>query len=257
MKFSFLQKLHLVGPLTDTYGHASLSVSILIALTSRHLKGNMRIPQWTEHNPVVRPSRASESACWVILRVAISIMAPILEELREVSGSTTTLAIGAAILIDLKHRARVVTPTLCPQLVRALPINISGATDLVTCTIERVEVHRDVETIHKGDVIEIKVTELVQCKFGQCVGRDTPTRAMEPTGAVSGLATALAAAIEIAPGAAPNACHSSAGRHPKVPRLAMVQTLATAGAGSSPDGVRAVVDDLKVCCLSYCEDRGT
>ncbi|MED6203621.1 hypothetical protein PIB30_000697 [Stylosanthes scabra] len=147
----------------------------------------------------------------------------------------------------MKHRASVVTPSRNSQLVRALSNNVRGAADLMTPTIQRVEIHGDVESIYNGDVIIILVSILVQCEFGQCVGWDTPTLALESTSAISGLAKAIA--IEVAPGATPDAAHDSAGCNPDVPCLAVVQTETSAWAGSGPNSVGTIVDNLKVCCV--------
>jgi len=89
-------------------------VSILVCSIRRHVKRKKRISERTEENPVVRTSRASEGAGRVILRVTISIMAPILEEPRVGSGATASLPIGAAILVRLKDGAGVVASPLGP-----------------------------------------------------------------------------------------------------------------------------------------------
>ncbi|MED6219926.1 hypothetical protein PIB30_040382 [Stylosanthes scabra] len=156
----------------------------------------------------------------------------------------------------MKHRASIVTPSRYSQLIRALSVNVRGAADLMTPTIQRVEIHGDVESIDNGDVIKILVSILVQCEFGQCVGWDTPTLTLESTSAISGLAMALTIAIEVAPGATPNAGHGSAGCNPEIPCLAVVQADTSSWASSGPDSVGTIVDNFKVRCVCQREKRG-
>lgn len=117
----------------------------------------------------------------------------------------------------------------------------------MTAAVHGVEVHGDVETVHQGDVVEVQVVVLVQGELRQGIGRDAPALAVQAAGAVACLAPPAPAAVEVAPGAAPYAGHGSARVDPEVPGLAAVQAPPAAGAGSRPDGVRAVVDDLEVC----------
>jgi len=87
---------------------------ILILIGGGIRKHVKRISERTEENLVVRTSRASEGAGRVILRVTVSITAPIFEEPRVRSGSTSSLPIGAAILVRLIHGAGVVASPLGP-----------------------------------------------------------------------------------------------------------------------------------------------
>jgi len=117
----------------------------------------------------------------------------------------------------------------------------------VTPSVHGVEVHRDVETVHQGDVVEVQVAELVQGELRQGVRRNAPALAVQAAGAVTCLAPPSPTAVEVAPGATPYAGHGSARVHPQVPRLPAVQAPPAAGAGSRPHRVGAVVDDLEVC----------
>jgi hypothetical protein len=109
------------------------------------------------------------------------------------------LSICATKFISFINRARVVTTTLSPQFIRALSVNIGRATDFVTSSVKRKEIHWDVETIDKWDVVEILISILVQCIFSQCVWWDTPTSTLESTGTISCLATATTATIKLQP----------------------------------------------------------
>lgn len=76
---------------------------------------------------VVGPAGASEGARLVVLREAIRVGTPVLEEPREVCGPTASAAVLTAILVGLEHRARVVAPARGPQLPRALPVYVRRA----------------------------------------------------------------------------------------------------------------------------------
>ena len=106
---------------------------------------------------VVGTRRTGEQAGFVILRVAISIWAPVLEEFGVCGRTTASRSISATILIGLEHCTRVVASTGGLQLTGALPIDVSGALDAAAAA----EVHGDVEAIDKGDVDVVEVIGLV------------------------------------------------------------------------------------------------
>lgn len=132
--------------------------------TPKRLFLNYSEDLWAEHNLVVSPTRASKSAGWIILRVTVSIRAPLLEKPREIRGTTTPRI--AAILISLEHSTWIVTATWSFQLIRALPVDICRTLDPTVARRSGTEVHGDIKPIDEGDVDEIQVVELVKPKFG-------------------------------------------------------------------------------------------
>ncbi len=67
--------------------------------------------------------------------------------------------------------------------------------------------------------------------------------------AVTGVAPASAIGVKVTVGAAPNAGIGRAGIHIDAPRLALVEPPAPAGGGGGPDGVGALVYDIKCGCM--------
>lgn len=118
-----------------------------------------------KHNPVIGSTGAGKGASLIILRVAISIGASILEKLRKRSRPTVTRV--TAILIGLEHRARVIAATRSPQLIRALPIDVRRASDASgTPTRVWAEFEWHVESIDQRNVEEVKIIELIQSILG-------------------------------------------------------------------------------------------
>ncbi|KAF3448513.1 hypothetical protein FNV43_RR09226 [Rhamnella rubrinervis] len=158
-----------------------------------------------EDNPIVSPFRVRKSTGRIILRVTISIPAPILKEPRQVGG--TTLARITAILFSFKNSAWVMTPTWRLQLVRALSIDISRAFDSPTAPIRRgAELHGNIEPVHQRDVEEVLLAELVQRIFSERVGWLSKDLALQKTSTVTGLAFATTRPVEVAFGSRPYAC---------------------------------------------------
>lgn len=190
------------------------------------------------------------------MRIAISIWAISLEELGVSSRATASLTIGATILVGLEHCARVVAATGRLQLRRALAVNVSRAPDPAACTSGGAEVHRDVESVDERYVQEVHVVGLVQGELGQSVGRASPALAVQEPVAVTSLALALAVGVKVAVGPAPYAGHGRAGVHSQGPCLARVKPAPTPGRRSGPDGVRALVDNVKSSCMDGSEEEG-
>lgn len=156
--------------------------------------------------------RATESAGGVILGVAISVRAPILEEGRVVGRHAVVgRRSSAAVLVLLEDGAGVVAAAGHPQLVGALSQDVCVAGDPPAAALRRVEGHGDVEPVYHRDVKEVKIVELVQRILGQSVGWLPKSFAGQKPAAVAGLATAMPAAVEVATGAAPYACHLGTG----------------------------------------------
>lgn len=59
--------------------------------------------------PIVGSTRASESTCWVVFRVTISIGAPLFEEPREICWAAASWI--TTVLVYFKNGAWIVTPT--------------------------------------------------------------------------------------------------------------------------------------------------
>ncbi|CAK7340499.1 unnamed protein product [Dovyalis caffra] len=96
---------------------------------------------------------ASESAGLIIFWIAISIGAPVFEELGETSWTTTSRSTsGATILIGLKNHTWVVAATSSPQHNRALTVDIDGTLDSSTGIGGWTKVQWDVEPINKRDI---------------------------------------------------------------------------------------------------------
>lgn len=120
----------------------------------------LNIASWAEDNPIVGPCRASKQACRIILRIAVSIRAPVLEKLGEIRRST--VARIAAVLIRLKSRTRSITPSRNLQLFRTLSHDIRRAFDhTVALARSCAELHRNVKSFYVGDIDEILVLILV------------------------------------------------------------------------------------------------
>ncbi|KAF7810178.1 thaumatin-like protein 1 [Senna tora] len=200
-----------------------------------------------KHNPIVGPSWACEGTRRIILRVAISRRAPLLKEFGILGGPT--LPRIATILISLKHRARVITPSGCPKLARALLVDRAGAPDgAVARGGVRVEHDGHVEALHERDVEEIDVVVRGQRVLGQRVGRRAVVLALEEAAAVPGLAPAVAGLVEGAVGPGPDPAHGRAVGDVQVPGLAGVELPTAPGDRGRPQGVRAVVDDVEPGC---------
>jgi hypothetical protein len=113
-----------------------------------------------KHNLIISPTRARKCACWIILRVTVSIWAPILEKFGKSCWSTAPRI--ATIFIGLEYSTRVVTPAWSFQLTWALPVDISGTSySFAAPTRGGTKIHRNIKPINKRDVKEIHVIKLV------------------------------------------------------------------------------------------------
>lgn len=191
-----------------------------------------------EHDPVVSPTGARKRARLVVLRITVSIRAPILEKSRVACWAAASGI--AAILIGPEDRAWVVASTGSPQLARALAIDIGGASDPPCASVGGLaELHRDVEPIHKGNVKEVQSGKLVQRIFGQGVWRLAIGCAAEDAAAIPGLAPPSSRPVELAACSGPDTGLFGSGVHVDGPELAPVKPPATTGGdGRGPDGVR-------------------
>ena len=156
------------------------------------------------------------------------------------------MAIGAAILVGLEDRTRVVAPSWSSQLGGALSVDVSGALARATAAAGGgAEVHGDVEAVDERDVEEIHVVELVQGVLGQGVGRLAVAAALEDPAAVTRLAPPPSGPVEVAVGAGPDAGLRRARGHIDGPALPPFEPPAAAGDGRGPHGVGAVVPDVE------------
>ncbi|BAS85614.1 Os03g0663600 [Oryza sativa Japonica Group] len=229
--------------------HACLLCIHLTKITSIRCQLTSHRPSWAEDDLVVGAGRASEGARLVVLGVAVGVRAEPLEELRVVGrAAVVRRRAGAAVLVLLEHRARVVAPAGRPQLARALPRHVRLAPRPALGAPGAVaggeEVHGHVESVDEGDVEEVEVAELVQRELRQRVGRLPVRRAPQHAAAVARLAPPVAAAVEAAARARPHAPARRAGRHVDHPLLPRVQLLPAAGRhGCRPHGDLALVGD--------------
>jgi hypothetical protein len=114
----------------------------------------------TKHNLIISPTRARKCACCIILRVTVSILAPILEKFGKSCRSTTPRI--ATVFISFENGTRVVTPARSFQLIGALPNDISGTSYSSGAPIRRgTKIHRNIKPINKRHVKEIQVLKLV------------------------------------------------------------------------------------------------
>jgi hypothetical protein len=80
-----------------------------------------------EYHPIISSTRTGKGACWVIFGIAICIRAPLLEKPREIYW--TTIARIATVLNCLENSAWIVATSWGPELIWALPIDISRTLD--------------------------------------------------------------------------------------------------------------------------------
>ena len=121
-----------------------------------------------EGDLIVGTRRTGKQAGPIILRIAVGIRAPLLEEFRECGLPTASLPISATILIGLEHRTWVVASAWGLQLARALSIYVCGARDTPAAR-DGAEFHGDVEAVHEGDVDVVEVVGLVQSELSEGV----------------------------------------------------------------------------------------
>jgi hypothetical protein len=113
-----------------------------------------------EHDLIASPTGARKCACVIILRVTVSILAPILEKF-GISCRSTTPRIATKV-IGVENDTRVITPARSFQLNGALPIDISGTSYSSGAPIRRgTKIHRNIKPINKRHVKEIQVIKLV------------------------------------------------------------------------------------------------
>jgi hypothetical protein len=188
----------------------------------------------------------------VILRVTISIWAASLKKSGIVGRSTASRI--AAILIGFEHRTWIVTAARRPQLIGALPVDISSTFYTTGAPIRRgAKFHSNIKAINKRDIEEVQVVKLVQCIFGKGVWGYTIGLALEKPAAVTGLASATSGTVKIAPCSRPNASSFSASINIKAPCLASVELPAATRYRPRPNCEGAVVGYVKSCCMGKTE----
>ena len=129
---------------------------------------------WAEDDVVIGAAGASVGAGVVVLGVAVGVRAQPLEEPGVVRRPAAVgRRAGAAVLVRLKHGARVVAAAGGPQRGGALRRDIGvapwPALGAPGAAAGGQEVHGHVEAVHQGDVDEVQPLELVQPELGQRV----------------------------------------------------------------------------------------
>lgn len=209
-----------------------------------------------EHNPIVGSPRASKCAGCIIFRVTVCIRAPLLEEPRVIRWPAAAIRGGAAVAVAPEHGARVVAASRSPQLVRALPVDVSRAPDAPAAPVRsRTEINRNIEPVDERDVEEVQVVELVQGVFGQGVWRSAVGLTLEEATAVAGLASAAAGPVEVAVSSSPNAGSGCARVHVECPNVVSVKLPSAARYSGGPNSEGTVVADLESSCMGVGRER--
>nr|CAD1841469.1 unnamed protein product [Ananas comosus var. bracteatus] len=163
-----------------------------------------------EDDLVVGPRRAGEGAGGIVLGIAVGLGAQILEEPGVIRGAAA--AGVAAVLVRLEDRAGVVAAGGRLQLAGALGGHVGGAVrPLGAAAGVGQEVHRHVEAVDEGDVEEVEAAELVEAELREGVRGYAIGGAGQHAAAIARLAVALAAGVEGAVGAGPDAAAGRAG----------------------------------------------